>query len=268
MRFRHPRRSRPAFERVNTGPFQWVYQRHGDGPPVLLVHGLSGSVGWWRHNIAPLAEHFTVYAVELAGFAGNRARRPLPLRDSAEGIVALMDALAMASAHVVGHSMGGHISLHLASQHAERVGRLVVAAPSVLLRSGLAPMAWRLARASRYGAVDMAPTIMWDALRAGPLNLLLAAQALLQDDVADLLPSITAPTLVLAGEYDTLVPPDVCEMVAHAISHASYVMLKGAGHNLMWDRAAAFNETVLDFLRAPSEDAATTTNVSVLDTGD
>ncbi len=132
-----------------------------------------------------LAEHFSVYAIELAGFAGNRSSRPLPLRESAHGIAALMDELELQRAHVVGHSMGGHTSLYLASLHAERVERLVLAAPSGMIRGGIVPMGWRLVQATRYGAVDMVPTIVWDAFRAGPLNLWAAARALLKDDVTD-----------------------------------------------------------------------------------
>ena len=242
------RRKHLPFERITTGAFQWVYQLHGKGPPLLLIHGLSGSVDWWRHNVPALAEHFSVYAIELAGFAGNRTSRPLPLHESANGIRALMDALEIQRAHVVGHSMGGHISLYLAALHGDRVERLVVAAPSGLVRGGLVPMSWRLVQAMRYGAVDMVPTILRDALRAGPLNLWAAARALLQDDVTELLPSIKAPTLVIAGQYDTLVPPSVCELVAHAISHSTYRVLDGAGHNLMWDRSAGFNQATLAFL--------------------
>ncbi len=169
------RRQRLPFERIAAGSFHWVYQKQGEGPPLLLVHGLSGSVEWWRQNIVALAQRYTVYAIELAGFAGNRSGRPLPLRDSAEGIAALMDVLELPRAHVVGHSMGGHTSLYLAATHAERVERLVLAAPSGLVRGGILPMSWRLMQATRHGALDMVPTILWDALRAGPINLWAAA---------------------------------------------------------------------------------------------
>lgn len=240
--------ARPHLEHISTGSFDWVYCREGQGPPLLLVHGLSGSVTWWRRNIPAFAQHFTVYAVELLGFAGNRAGRPLPLRASADGLRAFMDALELDTAYVVGHSMGGQISLHLAARSPERVKRLVLAAPSGLLRRGLLPMAIRLAHSNRYGALDFAPTILLDALRAGPVNLWLAARQLLRDDIEELLATVNVPTLVLAGERDVIVPVEVCKAVADGIPGVSFNVVTGAGHNVMVDRAQAFNETVLRFL--------------------
>src|SRR5687767_9547960 len=107
-----PSRRRPAtVKRLTTGSFDWVYDQFGSGPPLLLIHGLSGSIGWWRRNIPALSQRFTVYAVELRGFAGNRSGRPLPLPASAGALAAFMETLAIERAHVVGHSMGAQISL-------------------------------------------------------------------------------------------------------------------------------------------------------------
>jgi pimeloyl-ACP methyl ester carboxylesterase len=248
--------TRPPVERVATGSLDWVYHRQGSGPPLILIHGLSGSVAWWRHNIGVLAEHFTVYAVELRGFAGNRRGRPLPLRESADGLRDFMDALEIEAADVIGHSMGGQISLHLAARSPEHVRRLVVVAPSGLLRRGLVPMAFRLARAPRYSAPDFAPILLLDALRAGPINLWLAARELLRDDVEELLEKIAAPTLVVAGEHDMLVPVEVCKAVADGIQGVRFEVVHGAGHNVMYDRPQAFNQVVLDFLTEAAPEIA------------
>jgi pimeloyl-ACP methyl ester carboxylesterase len=244
------RRWRPRIERISAGSAEWVYSIYGDGPPLLLVHGLSGSVGWWRRNVPALASSHTVYAVELVGFGSNRGRRPLTLDASASGLQALMAALGIDRAHLVAHSMGAQISIHLAANCPELIDRMVLAAPSGMLRSSLIPMAVRLARAGRYGAFDFTPTLLRDALRAGPVNLLLAARQILTDDVEALLDKILSPTLVLAGERDVIVPPEVCQAVAAGISGAHYKVIPGAGHNLMWDRADLFNEAVRAFLTA------------------
>src|SRR4051794_3419481 len=234
-------------QRCTTGEFEWVFLKRGSGPPLLLIHGLSGSVRWWGRTIPPLAQQFTVYAVELRGFAGNRGR-PLPLIENAQGLAAFMAAQDIDKAHAIGHSMGGQICIHLAAAYPERLDRLVLAAPSGLLHRGLVTMGFRLARAGRYGAIDFVPTLAHDALRAGPVNLLLAARALLKDDVTSRLVAIRAPTLVIAGEHDMLVPPAACAAVAEGISGATFHVVPGAGHNLMWDRAEAFNTAVLEFL--------------------
>ncbi len=223
-------------------------RRGGSGPPLLLIHGLSGSVRWWQRNIPALARSFTVYAVELQGFGGNRKGRPLPFKESADSLAAFMRALGIQRAYIVGHSMGGHIAIYLAVYHPERVDRLVLAAPSGMLRRGLPYMVLRLAKHGRYEAPSFVPTVVTDALRAGPVNLLLAARAILRDDVEALLQSISAPTLVIAGERDALVPPAVCASLAAAIKAARFMVLKGAAHNLIWDQHAAFNQAVLEFL--------------------
>lgn len=241
-------RQRPHFRRVNAGSAEWVYSVYGSGPPLLLIHGLSGSVGWWRRTIPALETDYTVYAVELVGFGGNRGRRPLSLDASASGLQALMAALGIGRANIVAHSMGGQICIHLAATYPQLVDRLVLAAPSGMLLERLVPMAVRVARAGRYGALDFTPTLLRDALRAGPVNLLLAARQLLSDDVSELLGKITSPTLVIAGQRDVIVPPEVCEVLAAGITGARYRVVPGAGHNLMWDRASDFNTLVRAFL--------------------
>lgn len=255
MLFRNRRgRSASAIRRLATGHGAWLYLMEGNGPPLVLIHGLSGSTGWWRRNIPALAARYTVYAVELHGFGANRGR-VLPLSQNAAALVELMDALELPHAHVIGHSMGGQISLHLAAEYPQRVDGLVLVAPSGLLRKGILRMALRLPLATRYGALDFTPTLLSDALRAGPRNLLTAAFALLQDDVEALLAQVCTPTLVIAGERDMLVPAEVCATIAAGIEGARYVELAGAGHNVMWDRAGGFNELVLAFLAELDEQA-------------
>ena len=246
------RRRRAPLEHLVRDSYRWIYSRDGSGPPLLLIHGLSGSVRWWQRNIPVLSRSFTVYAVELQGFGGNRNGRPLPFRESADSLAAFMGALGIERAHIAGHSMGGHIAIYLAAYHPERVNRLVLAAPSGMLRRGLPHMVLRLATHGRYEAPSFVPTVVMDALRAGPVNLLLAARAILRDDVETLLQSISAPTLVIAGERDALVPPGVSASLAAAIKAARFVVLKGAAHNLMWDRHTAFNQAVLEFLQEGS----------------
>lgn len=146
------RSRRPALHHLDTGGGRWGYACQGQGPPVLLIHGLSGSVHWWRRNMPAFARHFTVYAVELAGFASNRGR-PLAPDASARSLAGFMDTLALERAHIVGHSLGGQISLHLAAAFPHRVQRLALAAPSGLIRRGLARMALRLPRALRHSPV-------------------------------------------------------------------------------------------------------------------
>ena len=77
----------------------------GAGPPVVLVHGLSGSFRWWSRNLEALSQRFEVHAIDWPGFGGNRGR--FTLDAAAAQLIAWMDAREMARASLVGHSMGG-----------------------------------------------------------------------------------------------------------------------------------------------------------------
>jgi len=108
------------------------YRRAGDGPALVLVHGLVGSAQNWDQNIRSLARFRTVYALDLANMgASERVAGIDPgLEASADRIAACMDALGIETADIGGHSHGGAISMMLAARHPERVRRLVLFAPA------------------------------------------------------------------------------------------------------------------------------------------
>lgn len=232
--------------------YRLLYHEYGSGPPLVLVHGLVGSGQWWKRNVLAFAKYFSVYVVELVGFGGNRALRPIRIHKTADCLGAFIASLPAGCAHVVGHSMGGQIVTHVAAQHPDRVNRLVLAAASGMVRSDLIHMALRLPITGRYGRLDFAPTLAIDSLRAGPINLLLSALDLLSNDVSDALKQIVAPTLLIWGAQDKLVPVTVGEAVQREIIGARLEVIPKAGHVLMWDEPSAFNDLVLDFLLAPA----------------
>ncbi len=250
--------SRPRVERHRCSEGTLRYRTYGAGPPVLLVHGLSGSGLWWKHNVDAFAQHFTVYVVELKGYGTNRSWRPLRLQAAAECLASLIATLPHGRAHVVGHSMGGHISVHLAAQHPQRVDRLVLASASGLVRSDLLHMALKLPWAAWHSPLSFAPVLARDALRAGPVNLLLSTLEILKDDTTTALAKIVAPTLLVWGQHDVLVPPALGTAAQELLRGSQLVVIDGAGHNVMWDRPADFNRVVLEFLRKERAQVDTT----------
>lgn len=250
------RSSKPKM--VTLGKSRLMYQEYGSGPPLVLVHGLSGSGGWWRRNVPAFKDYFTVYTVELVGYGSNRAWRPLRIQQTVDLLAELIRNLPAGRAHVIGHSMGGQIATHLAAQHPARIDRLVLACASGLVRSDLIRMALRLPITGRYGRLDFAPTLALDALRAGPVNLLLSALDLLSNDVSDALAMIVAPTLLVWGAQDKLVPVSVGESVQKGLCNARLEVIPRAGHVVMWDQPEQFNRLVLDFLLAQISGAETT----------
>ena len=108
------------------------YLHSGSGRPMLLLHGLVGSSRNWRNNLDGLAQHASVYAIDLVNMGKSQRVGKLDpgLRAAAHRIVAVMDALELTEADIVAHSHGGAIALMLAALYPERVRRLILFAPA------------------------------------------------------------------------------------------------------------------------------------------
>jgi pimeloyl-ACP methyl ester carboxylesterase len=243
---------RVPFERryLDVSGARVYYQVAGSGDAVVLIHGLSGSGRWWRRNAPALAARFRVFVIDLVGF--GRSRGPFKLAEGTDVLADWMTQVGLRRAHLVGHSMGGYLAADLAASAADRdldVDRLV------LVDAAAFPLGWRpvrhatsLLRAVRYMDPSFLPVLATDALRAGPRTLLLAAREVTETDLEARCAEIGAPTLVVWGEHDRVVPPAVGERLTECLPDAELVVIEGAGHNPMWDRPAAFNEAVLGFL--------------------
>ncbi|HEY6540373.1 MAG TPA: alpha/beta fold hydrolase [Ktedonobacteraceae bacterium] len=237
---------------IQLGQQAIYYQVAGkeDGEPVVLVHGLSASSRWWVRNVPALAEHYRVYLLDLPGFGlMRRFRRRFVLDELSSSITAWMDALGINQAHMIGHSMGGYICLRIAARHPERIKRLVLVSPAGIphirsVRGYLLP----LLVAIRYCKPAFLPILFSDALLTGPRTLLRATQDLLTKDIRDALHKVVTPTLLIWGEYDALVPPVFGDILREEIKGARLLILKRAGHVVMFDQAEEFNDAVLRFL--------------------
>ncbi len=236
-------------QRITVGGVPIFYQVAGQGLPLVLVHGLSGSGRWWRHNILPLARQFQVYVIDLIGFGRSRGRYPFVLTEAAGYLVAWMDAVGIEQAGIIGHSMGGFITAELAADCPQRISRMVLIAPALMPRelSSLAHAAG-LFRVFRHLPPGFLPILFTDALRAGPVTLCKAARELLATDLWPRLQDLATPTLLVWGEHDTLVPLSVAGQLRHCLRDTRLVVIPSAGHNPMWDRPRLFNQTVLPFL--------------------
>ncbi|HWH13355.1 MAG TPA: alpha/beta fold hydrolase [Miltoncostaeaceae bacterium] len=228
--------------------FRWT----GQGPPVVLVHGLAGTWRWWERCLPDLARRHTVYAVDLPGFGAQRGAR-FSLAAAPAFLAAWMDAAGVGPAAFVGHSMGGVACLRLAAAEPARVTRLVLVAPAVDLRSSLLGYAVPLARA----AVTMRPTftamVALEAMRGGLVALGRTAAELVGDSAVDGdLAAIRTPTLIVWGTLDPIVPPATAEALRARLPGAR-VHLLPAGHVPMVDVPGAFASAVLAHLdgRAP-----------------
>ncbi len=227
-----------------------AYHVAGSGEPVVLLHGLAGSMRWWRRNITALAKSHTVYLPHLPGFGSFRRRgHRFALAEAADWLGEWIDAAAITPCHIVAHSMGGHVAIRLAARQPGLVRRLVLVAPALIAgRRSLLAYPWALARAGCAMSPSFLPLLVLDILRAGPVTILRAARSLLAEDVQQELRDVVAPTLLVWGERDFLVPPSVGALMQAELADARLLLLPGAGHVPQFDRPPPFNAATLAFL--------------------
>jgi 3-oxoadipate enol-lactonase len=232
------------------------YDELGDrsGPPLLLVMGMGLSSRAWETLPSRLAEHFRVLVFDNRGTGrSSRAGWMYRMRDLAHDAVAVLDAVQVPRADVFGMSMGGMIAQELAIRHPDRVRRLALGAtfaswlrghkPSlrtamdllllVLQRQRVpAELIGRLLVSRRFHAAHPTRTLDW-MTRGEHAELRCAAAqvgAILGHATLHRLGRIRAPTLVITGDEDRLVPPRNAEVLAAGIPDARLLVLRGAGH--------------------------------------
>jgi pimeloyl-ACP methyl ester carboxylesterase len=217
----------------------------GSGPPVVLVHGLSGSWRWWSGVADALAERREVHLLDV-GSAPERA---------SEWLAAWADAAGIGVAAYVGHSLGGAVCARLAAARPARLERLVLVSP-VGMPSGrrLLGYALPLAEALLVTAPSFLRTLALDAARTGPPRLLVDALYATRADVSEEARSIRAPTLLVWGARDPLVPPSLAAAWREAVPQARLVTIADAGHVPMVEQPRAFVSAVAGFLDEPGDD--------------
>jgi pimeloyl-ACP methyl ester carboxylesterase len=243
---------------TRVGPYRVHALDRGEGPEaVLLLHGLAGSATWWSRTVGVLADRYRVLVPDLIGFGRTRSVGRFPsLKRLAEVLDRWLAELGVERVHLVGHSMGGQISVHLTAARPDRVERLVLVdaagIPRPLHPLAIARSAVSLAPPGAWGRLEFLPRIAGDAWTAGPRTLGRAIRHILSDDVRPLLPTIRQPTLILWGERDRLVPLDHARELRRRIPNARLLVIEGAAHNPMIDRPAAFNRALTRFLEGES----------------
>jgi pimeloyl-ACP methyl ester carboxylesterase len=225
-----------------------------EGLPVLLLHGIGSNATGWRYVLDDLGATRRIIAWNAPGYwlSDDFVNEAPRIEDYADVAAALLAALGVARAHVVGSSFGGLIAAGLAARHAGCVGSLTLLGASAGFRAKSAEeRAQRLAmraesiregglalangRWQRLVAADSAPevvTLLQRTLAAThPRGMMQAARAIDAGDlIGDFAPRIAAPTLVGCGTEDQINPVPVSEAIAAAIPGARLVLMPGVGH--------------------------------------
>jgi pimeloyl-ACP methyl ester carboxylesterase len=242
-----------------------AYQVRGDGQPLLLLAGQSNSHTWWD----PVLDDFDGYRVITLDWRGTGASdKPdevYSTRGFAQDVVAVLDALGLARAHVYGTSMGGRVAQWLAIDHPERVDALILGCTSPgaahgFERSQEIRKALAADRTQRV-LLELMYTPAWLATNPAPYYVLgdtsmpsyakgrhLVASN--KHDAWDGLPGIQAPTLILHGSDDVFSPAANAQLLADRIPNARAEVVHGARHAYFHEFRHVASPAVLAFLDA------------------
>lgn len=227
------------------------FREAGEGPCVVLVHGLGISADYWfRNGPALAAAGNRVLAPDLPGF--GRTRGPgggLSVREQAVALDHWSAALGLEPAVYVGHSLSCQAVLELAARSPKRVLGLVLAGPSGAPgRHRLLKQAWGLFLDAWREPWRLFPFVLQAYLRAGPVRFWKTWRAGAEHDAFALLPLVTAPAVVVVGTRDPVVSPAFAEALAAGLPQGRLVWIEAAAHAVLFDRSYAFNRVVLRFL--------------------
>jgi pimeloyl-ACP methyl ester carboxylesterase len=216
----------------------------------VLVHGLAGSWRWWRPCLPFLARRHRVHALDLPGFGDLRSVR-FSMAEAPGFLIAWLDAVRLEAAPLVGHSLGAVVAAGAAAGAPTRVNRLVLASAAVDLHGRLPLRALAVARTAARLHPRFAPVVAADALRARPLRILRAANELrAATDWRETFGGIAAPTLLVWGARDRIVPPSVARELQQTMPDARLRLIERAGHVPMVDAPAEFAAAVLEHVPA------------------
>ncbi|MFF1294313.1 MULTISPECIES: alpha/beta fold hydrolase [unclassified Streptomyces] len=259
---------------VQVGGLEIAYERVGQGPPLVLVHGAAVYARIWQPQLSGLADEFTVVAWDEPGSGRSSGIPPgFGLADYADCLAALIEGLRLGPAHVAGLSWGGTLVLELYRRHPALVRTLLLADTYAGWKGSLPPeeVAARVEGVQRMLALprdrfdptlpglfagdppaEFVPLLDAMARDARPETLGVQLSIMAGTDQNDLLPGITVPTLLLWGELDARSPLSVAHAFRAAIPGAELVVLPGAGHVSNLERPQDFNRAVRAFCRAHS----------------
>jgi pimeloyl-ACP methyl ester carboxylesterase len=251
-----------------------AYERAGEGPPVVLLHGYVGDArATWQRQLDELSDEFTVVAWDAPG-VGRSGDPPESFRlpDYADCLAGFLRTLGLGRPHVVGLSFGGGLALELYRRH-PAVPRSLVLAGAYAGWAGSLPaeaVAGRLQQALELADLPPArlvdaliPTLFSDSAPAErvdefatrmsefhPAGFRMMARAFADADLRDVLPRVEVPTLLLYGDEDVRAPVHVAEDLHAAIPGSRIVVLPGVGHMSCVEAADRFTTEVRSFLRS------------------
>jgi pimeloyl-ACP methyl ester carboxylesterase len=199
---------------------------------IVLVHGLSVSSGYMIPTAVRLASFYRVYVPDFPGF--GRSKKPphiLNIAELADVLDAWMQTMGLSSAVLLGNSMGCQTIVNLALRHPERIQRAILVSPTMDPKARtIHQEAGRLLRDTPCEPLHFLPVMLREYILAGIPRTIRTLQYALEDPMEEHLPYVQAPTLVVRGSRDPIVPQDWVEKVNLLLPNSRLVVVQGAGH--------------------------------------
>ncbi len=263
---------------VRVGGYDLNYLDEGEGPPVVFIHGLAGDLSAWAPQMAALRSRYRVISFDNRG-AGKSTQvdEPITTRDMAHDTIALMEALGVSNAHVVGRSMGGAIAQHIALERPDLVRSLTLCASFArldplgirVLTNMREVLEWRgnwldHARHSIQNFVSGAyynrepeQISRIEALIGGETRLpacyIRQNRACLEHDTMERISSLRLPVLIMAGAQDPICSPTCTSWMTERLPNSRTVMFEGCSHFFLMENSAKFMAELGSWLAANSQ---------------
>jgi 2-hydroxy-6-oxonona-2,4-dienedioate hydrolase len=225
-------------------------EQTNDGSPVIFVPGLAAPARSMIPTAQLLPPDRRIFAVDLPEHAGRQqSDEPLSLSQYAAITANWVEALRIERAVWVGHSFGAQVLVELAIERPNLVDRLVLVSPTVApeARTVMSQAARLLLDATREPPA-LLRLLAREYLRTGGHRLLEIGRVAVADRVEEKLPLIEAPTLVVRGERDPLVPERWAKQIASLLPNAELVVIRGAPHAVQYACPEALAQELLAFL--------------------
>ena len=245
------------------------YFEEGNGEAVLLVHAFPLNHSMWAPQIPALRSQFRVITPDVRGFGNIPVSDAWSVDEAADDLSELLDRLKIEQCALVGLSMGGYIALPFYAKYPQRVKQLVLANTRAradnetekaartkmiadLQQSGAGILAERML--PRLLKPNAPPEIAQEVRRiietTSLTSAILALMAMRdRPDASTVLHKIACPTLVIAGEYDSVTRVEECREMATTVADGQFVTITNAGHLTNLENSEDFNRALEDFLR-------------------
>ena len=251
------------------------YETFGRGRPVVLLHCWLGSWNYWLSTMEYLAEHqYKTYALDFWGFGESAKQGAFSVDEYVDMVNQFMERMGLSSARVMGHSMGGTVSLSLTLQHPERVSKVAVVG-SPIVGSGLSMLlkfsGRRRVAQLLYAIPGLLPAMikmlsttyaqdwrtLWgmlsrDLSRTTVESFSRSIENLRQTDLRPRLQECRVPTMGIYGRKDNIVDPKQGDVLRNGIGDygtpAVVHYFEESGHFPMLDETQHFHEVILGFL--------------------